>query len=127
MGRRFLFDTNTVIYLINKQLPIEAFGFVSSIQTVYLSVISEVELLGWAAPNPTDGLLYQAFVSKSVLIDINRPIIEKAIEIRRTYKLKTPDAIIAANALVHNLTLISRNDKDFQRIKKLKYTNPFNL
>jgi predicted nucleic acid-binding protein len=127
MGRRFLFDTNTVIYLINKQLPIEAFRSLSSIQTVHLSVISEVELLGWTAPNPTDELLYQAFISKSVLINMDRSIIEKAIEIRKTYKLKTPDAIIAATALVHNLTLISRNDKDFQRIKKLKYTNPFNL
>ncbi len=127
MGRRFLFDTNTVIYLINKQLPIEAFQVLSAIKTVYLSVITEVELLGWIAPNPTDELLYKSFVSKSTSIDIDREIIDKTIEIRRIYKLKTPDAIIAATALVHNLTLISRNDKDFQRIKKLKYVNPFNL
>jgi predicted nucleic acid-binding protein len=127
MGRRFLFDTNTVIYIINKTMPLEAFRMLSSIQTVHLSVISEIELLGWQAPNPTDELLYQAFVTKSVLIEMDRAIIEKAIEIRKIYKIKTPDAIIAATALVHNLTLVSRNDTDFQRIKKLKYTNPFNL
>lgn len=38
-----------------------------------------------------------------------------------------PDAVIAATALIHDLTLISRNDKDFTSIPLLKYVNIFNL
>ena len=40
-------------------------------------------------------------------------------------RLKLPDAIIAATALIHQLTLISRNDSDFNGIKNLRYVNPF--
>ncbi|TAE34104.1 MAG: PIN domain-containing protein [Cytophagales bacterium] len=35
--------------------------------------------------------------------------------------MKLPDAIIAATAIVHNLTLLSTNDSDFERIEGLKY------
>ncbi|MEY4538677.1 MAG: hypothetical protein RLZZ306_434, partial [Bacteroidota bacterium] len=53
-------------------------------------------------------------------------IVEKTIEIRRIYKIKLPDALIAATAIVFDLTLVSRNDKDFTQIPELKYINPFN-
>ncbi|EQA78907.1 putative toxin-antitoxin system, toxin component, PIN family [Leptospira alstonii serovar Pingchang str. 80-412] len=36
------------------------------------------------------------------------------------FSKSTPDAIIAATALVHGLTLVSRNIQDFQSIPKLK-------
>lgn len=50
----------------------------------------------------------------------------------RRKSIKAPDALIAASALVHNATLISNNDKDFDWIvanftykgKKLDYVNP---
>ena len=35
---------------------------------------------------------------------------------RQQYKTKTPDAIIAATALVHGLTVITRNTEDFMRL-----------
>ena len=42
------------------------------------------------------------------------------------YKIKLPDAIIAATALVHNLTLLTRNEKDFSKISNVEITNPWN-
>ncbi|HAH54244.1 MAG TPA: hypothetical protein DCM02_02880 [Flavobacterium sp.] len=48
------------------------------------------------------------------------------MKIRRSKKIRTPDAIIAATAIVHNLTLIT-NDNDFNGIQKLKTINPFSL
>ncbi len=41
--------------------------------------------------------------------------------------IKLPDAIIAATALVHGLTLITRNTKDFNRIEQLDVVNPIEL
>ncbi|RYF71696.1 MAG: PIN domain-containing protein [Cytophagaceae bacterium] len=35
--------------------------------------------------------------------------------------LKLPDAIIAATAIVHDFTLLSTNDSDFNKITALKY------
>ena len=55
---------------------------------------------------------------------IEDSIIAKAILIRKSYKLKLPDAIIAASAVVNDYTLIADNDKDFKKVKELKYINP---
>lgn len=49
------------------------------------------------------------------------------IAIREIYKIKLPDAIITATALVYNLTLITRNISDFQNIESLKIINPHAL
>ncbi|MCF8381671.1 MAG: PIN domain-containing protein [Bacteroidales bacterium] len=43
----------------------------------------------------------------------------------KSKKIKTPDAIIAATAMVHGCTLITNNEKDFNNIKGLKIANPF--
>ncbi|MFM9836651.1 MAG: PIN domain-containing protein [Cyclobacteriaceae bacterium] len=62
------------------------------------------------------------------LIDnINDFIIEKTIELRKTHKTKLPDAIIAATAIVYDLTLISRNTSDFKNIEGLKVIDPHKL
>jgi len=47
------------------------------------------------------------------------------VEIRRTRKIKTPDAIIAATAIVNDFTLLT-SDSDFDHIPNLKVINPFN-
>ncbi|WP_425423018.1 PIN domain-containing protein [Phaeodactylibacter xiamenensis] len=50
---------------------------------------------------------------------------EKAILIRRVRKIKLPDAVIAASAILGDYTLISRNDKDFKGIANLSFMNLF--
>jgi predicted nucleic acid-binding protein len=52
-------------------------------------------------------------------------IVEKTIELRKAYKIKLPDAIIAATALVNKLTLISRDTNDFRKVKGLKVIAPY--
>lgn len=55
-------------------------------------------------------------------MELSDEIIEKKIELRRKVKIKLPDALIAATAIVHNLTLLlSTNDSDFLKVPKLKY------
>jgi predicted nucleic acid-binding protein len=48
-----------------------------------------------------------------------------AIETRLNHKLSLGDAIIAATAINHKLTLVTRNIKDFEKVKHLKLLNPF--
>nr|MBK9650605.1 PIN domain-containing protein [Bacteroidota bacterium] len=52
-------------------------------------------------------------------------IADQAILLRQEYKIKTPDAILAATAILGDYTLVSHNDKDFKKIVSLKYLNPF--
>ena len=55
---------------------------------------------------------------------LSNDIADECIIIRKVHKTKLPDAIIAATALVNNLTLITRNISDFKNIEDLKVINP---
>lgn len=50
---------------------------------------------------------------------MNDAIKDKCIFLRNNYKIKTPDAIIAATALVFDLPLLT-SDADFKKINELK-------
>jgi len=65
------------------------------------------------------------FINASEVFALEESVILKAIEIRKTHKTKLPDAIIAATALVNELTIITRNTKDFDKIERLEVLNPY--
>jgi len=58
---------------------------------------------------------------------LEEPVILKTIEIRKAYKTKLPDAIVAATALVNEFTIITRNMKDFDKIEGLEVINPYDI
>ena len=57
----------------------------------------------------------------------NNEIEDLTIKIRKSKKLKIPDAIIAASAIYTDSVLVSRNTNDFKSINDLKIINPFKL
>jgi toxin FitB len=52
-------------------------------------------------------------------IAVDTSIAELAGELKRTAGLRTPDALIAASALTHDLPLMTRNRRDFDRVRGL--------
>lgn len=50
------------------------------------------------------------------MIELDARIMDEAIRLRKTYRLKIPDAIVAATALTQQLPLLTA-DTDFERIK----------
>jgi predicted nucleic acid-binding protein len=58
---------------------------------------------------------------------MDEAIVNKTIEVRSLYKIKLPDAVIAATALQNELVLVSRNTKDFKNIQGLEVINPYGL
>src|SRR5437016_4468978 len=89
-----------------------------------ISFISEIELQVWNPEDSSDMLIYTHFITESKVILIDHAIIKKTINIRKNQKLKIGDAIIAATAIVNELTLVADNDKDFKKVPGLKYINP---
>ena len=69
--------------------------------------------------------LTAAFLDIFDEIAIDPAIKSAAIAIRRAYRLKLPDAIIAATAQHLEVPLITRNVKDFAHINSLSLINPF--
>jgi toxin FitB len=128
MGKRYLIDTNIAIYLLNGSLPENVAYSISQIidSEYFISVISKMELLGFDFADATANAIAEEFVEESKLLLLTNEIIEQTITLRKTKRMKLPDAIIAATALVHDLVLVSRNDKDFSGIPDLDYSNPFN-
>src|SRR4051812_39582986 len=124
MEQQYLIDTNVVIAFLGNKLSDDQSAFLEN-QKPVISVISRIELLGWLNGTDTELKVIQSFVSDSYIFPLDEQVILATIRLHQKNKIKLPDAIIAATALAHNLTLISRNTKDFEKIEGLKTLNPF--
>ena len=65
--------------------------------------------------------LYDAYFSSAELrlVPIDRTIIDKATELRATSKLRVPDALHLATAIIHQAACFYTGDLHFQGIKQL--------
>ncbi len=88
-----------------------------------LSVVNRIELLSYNGI-PSEMQVLSDFIAASNVFLLAEPVVLKTIEIRQQTKIKLPDAIIAATALVHQLTLVSRNVSDFKNVPGLTIINP---
>jgi predicted nucleic acid-binding protein len=128
MGMNSLFDTNTIIYYLQQQFSPQAADFIDNLLMTSkpcFSVITEIELLCWKTATAKDIKLIRSFINDSTVIELEHAIKHATVDIRKGYKIKLPDAIIAATALVYNLTLITRNISDFKDIPDLRLKNPW--
>ena len=126
MGKRYLLDTNAISKGLRGLFPDLGQQLVSSVLAIEsnFSVISRIELLGFNPNDEQTERAFKLFVEQGNEFGLTEDIIQQTIAIRRTVKIKLPDAIIAATAIVHGLTLLSDNDADFLRVPRLSYINP---
>ena len=129
MGEKYLIDTNIISKLFEGTLPENALNLLANLTTIeqHISVINRIELLSWKELKGDKLSDMKSFLQEIMELDLSDEVIERTIKIRRGRSIKLPDAIIAASAIVHNLTLLSDNDKDFKSISGLKYVNPTKL
>ncbi|NOQ36064.1 MAG: PIN domain-containing protein [Methylococcaceae bacterium] len=109
----YTLDTNTIIYLLDGKLD-EALPDGS----FYTSIISELELLSFAALTESKRHEIQRFLKVTQQINLTEAVCKKTIQLRCQHKLKLPDAIIAATAIVQESVLLS-NDIRLGRITEL--------
>jgi len=111
-GSSVLLDTNIVLYFLNGE---ETLIPLLEEKNIFLSFISQLELLGSKNIKPADVQKIKSFIEECTVIDITPGIKETTIRIRRNYSLKLPDSIIMATSLWLNMPLITA-DKDFKKI-----------
>lgn len=85
---------------------------------LFISVITEIELLSIPFQKAHDEKLMQDFISDCFIIDLDNEVKKQAIQIRKQNKVKLPGAIIAASSMTKDLPLYTA-DKDFGRIEML--------
>ncbi|MCC6124761.1 MAG: type II toxin-antitoxin system VapC family toxin [Pirellulales bacterium] len=105
-----LLDSNAILYLLGGRLavPLESGQY-------FISVISELELLSYPSMEEAEERQIRAFLSKVIVLGLTKNVRENAIRLRKEYRLKLPDAIVAASALSLNVTLLT-NDKTLLKI-----------
>jgi len=127
MGR-YLIDSNVIVNYTSEKFHKEAMSFLADVidEIPKISVITKIETLSWHSTIIQEEVSVKSFINSSNVIALSDNIVEKCIEIRRNCKIKTPDAIIAATAIVNDFTLLT-SDSDFNRIPNLKVINPLEL
>lgn len=68
--------------------------------------------------------LLENLINDVEIIGLTAAVAYRIITIRKANKIKLPDDIIAATALIHGLTIITRNIVDFKGINGIKVLNP---
>jgi predicted nucleic acid-binding protein len=124
MGQGFLIDTNVVIDHLSNRLPPDAASEIDKLPGI-ISVITRIELLGWYNATAMQLAKIKPFIDNARIINLSEEIIQQTITLRQHYKMKLPDAVVAATAIVHNYTLLTRNTVDFRDIKGLSFENPW--
>lgn len=83
------------------------------------SVITRAELLAGASKRREDEQVRRLLAAMTEY-PVDRQIADEAGRIRGQVGIRLPDALIAATALVHGLTLDTRNLADFRRVPELR-------
>lgn len=112
-GVEVLIDTNILIYLTSGNTAVEAF---LEGKRPIISFITEMEILSWPSLSEKEYKIAKAMISECRVIQMNNAIRDEAINIRRSTRLKLPDAIVAATSKYMGLTLVSA-DADMKRVK----------
>ena len=121
---KYLIDTNTAIDYLDNKLPENTSDLLDMIG-ISMSVIVRMELLSWKKASMQHLQVLHQFINSCKVYNLDEPVILKAIELRKNYPIKLPDAIIASTAITYNLILVTRNLADFKRIDELNYLDSY--
>ena len=110
----FIADTNFLIYLHEGNRIVEPFLEYN----FGVSFISEIELLGYQGISKSEETKLKLLLNDCFQIDWNTKIKDETIKLKRKYRIKLPDAIIAASCIVYDIPLVSA-DKGFSKIDEL--------
>ncbi len=109
---KVFFDSDVMIDHLSGSAPIgESFA-----GSAY-STISRAELYSW---NRADERLIDLLLDQFEEVPIDREVAEEAGRIRRETRLRLPDALIAASAILSKRPLLTRNVRDFRKVKRLR-------
>jgi toxin FitB len=118
-----LLDSNILIYLRDPRWGEKIMGQLEGERLAICNVVI-AEVLGFKELEKSDASYFEQFFEtmKNYLFDDR--VTRIVVELRRKHAIQLPDAIIAATALVNNLSLCTHNTDDFTKIPDLLLLDP---
>ncbi len=119
-GNRYFLDTNAIVALLRGNQAFNA--ELQKSEWVGISVISQIEFLAFPALPEPDRQLFETFCRRVDIINLSsddKTLLKDILHFRINYKIKLPDAIIAASALQNDAMLVTE-DTDFNSISELQ-------
>jgi len=122
-GNRYVLDTNAIVVLLQGNLQL--IELLKDADWIGVSVISKIEFLVFPGLTQDDRQIFEQFLQRVEVLDlvaIDAVLINKIIEIRQQYRLKLPDAVIAAMAIQNSASLVTA-DREFAKVTILTVIN----
>ena len=119
-GNKIMLDTNALGPYLDGKFAKE---YVKPKEIISISIISKLEFLSNPQLTPKNKFFFEEFCELAEIYSVsnkNVDLTNQVITIRKKYKLKLPDVIIAATAIVNDATLFSAVDV-FSKIFNLKF------
>lgn len=106
--KKYVLDTNSLIYALNDQAKIPLNHYM-------VSVITEIELLSYTKITDSEDVMVRDMLNQFEILELTTNIKERTISIRKRLKLKLPDSIIVASAIEAGAILVT-SDKQLLKL-----------
>ena len=119
-GKRYLLDTNAIVCLLRGENTLQQ--RLQSAEWVGISILSQIEFLAFPNLSENDRRIFQEFSDGVDVVGLERAeraLIDRIVSLRAQYRLKLPDAIIAATALERDATLIT-DDRQLRMLSAIR-------
>lgn len=126
-GLTYLLDTNSLIYYFQGAPQMDpVFRQIEQGEArPVVSIITEIELLGFPRLTRQDEARIQTLLSGFTVVAVDERIAVQAVALKRRHGIKTPDAIIAATAMIENACLVTRDQDLLEKVPEVRSLNPF--
>ncbi len=133
MANRYLLDTNICVFLLRGKYDVDKMLDKVGLENCYISEITEAELKYGAELGRRKGLKQRIQILENLFTTVQILPISKAIDLFASEKARlrlagTPadddfDLLIGCTAIVHNMTMVTENIKDFKNLSGIKLEN----
>ena len=117
-----LADSNLIIYAASGKFPDLVEWFAENRPVV--SAVTLVEVLSYHKLKAEEKEILENLFAELSVVYPSIEVFQKAIELRQRRNISVSDAVIAATAIFHNLTLATHNVSDFEWIVGLQVVDP---
>ena len=114
----YTLDTNAILYYLKDDagaVYVLRDVFAENVP-IYVSAVTELELFAYSDLSAKEESLIEELLATISVIPLDSRIARLAALVRRSYRLKVPDSVIASTAMFTGSKLLTRNTRDFRKI-----------